>query len=268
MKKKICTKCKEERSIKEFHKNKKYKDELSIYCKSCQSLKRKKHYTSHTERERERSKKYRKEHKKEVSEYNKKYTKSHRRRIKEYNRNYNKTHKEEKKIYKQLYRETHKTEIKEYNRKWINNNKEYKKIYENKNREKLNKQRNKARAKKYKENCLFRLSMKIRSAIRKTFKKNGFQKKSKTEQILGCSFSEFKLYIESKFEPWMNWNNYGKYNGKINFGWDFDHIIPINSAKTENDIIHLNYHTNIQPLCGYINRHIKRDMVDYSPSAL
>jgi hypothetical protein len=30
----------------------------------------------------------------------------------------------------------------------------------------------------------------------------------------------------------MNWGNYGKYNGEINYGWDIDHIIPLYTSKT------------------------------------
>ena len=59
----------------------------------------------------------------------------------------------------------------------------------------------------------------------------------------------------------MNWENYGKYNGTEGFGWDLDHIIPISSAKTEEDVIRLNHYTNLRPLCSYINRVIKRDKV-------
>ena len=65
--------------------------------------------------------------------------------------------------------------------------------------------------------------------------------------------------LENKFEIWMNWENYGKYEiGNYNVGWDLDHIIPISSAKTEEDIILLNHHTNLQPLCSKINRDIKK----------
>ena len=55
--------------------------------------------------------------------------------------------------------------------------------------------------------------------------------------IVGCSFEELKLYLESKFETWMNWDNYGLYNGKLNYGWDIDHIIPLCSALKEEDVI-------------------------------
>jgi hypothetical protein len=66
-------------------------------------------------------------------------------------------------------------------------------------------------------------------------------------------------YIESKFESWMNWDNRGKFNGELNYGWDLDHIVPISSAVTEEDIIKLNHYTNFQPLCSYINRVIKKN---------
>lgn len=105
---------------------------------------------------------------------------------------------------------------------------------------------------------LFKFKKAIRKSISGPIKKGGFTKKSKTFNILGCTFEEFKYYIESKFEPWMNWSNYGKYNGTLNYGWDIDHIIPVSSAKSEYDILKLNYYTNLQPLCSKVNRDIKR----------
>ena len=38
----------------------------------------------------------------------------------------------------------------------------------------------------------------------------------------------------------MSWDNYGK--------WHIDHIIPLSSAKTEQDILKLCHYTNLQPL--------------------
>ena len=57
----------------------------------------------------------------------------------------------------------------------------------------------------------------------------------------------------------MTWENRGKYNGELNFGWDIDHIIPISSATTEEEILKLNHYTNLQPLCSRINRDIKKN---------
>jgi len=61
----------------------------------------------------------------------------------------------------------------------------------------------------------------------------------------------------------MTWENRGLYNGELNYGWDIDHIIPIASAKTEEDIIKLNHYKNLQPLCSHINRDIKKDFLQY-----
>ena len=76
---------------------------------------------------------------------------------------------------------------------------------------------------------------------------------------MGCSLSEFKTHLESNFEDWMCWDNYGLYNGELNYGWDIDHIVPSSSAKTEEESVKLNHYTNLQPLCGKINRVIKRN---------
>lgn len=60
----------------------------------------------------------------------------------------------------------------------------------------------------------------------------------------------------------MTWENKGLYNGELRYGWDIDHKIPISSASDEDDIVKLNHYTNLQPLCSYTNRYIKRDHLD------
>ena len=142
------------------------------------------------------------------------------------------------------------------------------KKYQSKNRDKDRVRRSKYR--KIRQNnyinrisndVLFKLSESIRASIKTSIRKRGYTKRSKTYIILGCSYEEFRIYIESKFEKWMNWDNYGKYNGELNYGWDFDHIMPISSAKTESDVINLNHVSNFQPLCSKVNRDIKKDKI-------
>lgn len=115
---------------------------------------------------------------------------------------------------------------------------------------------------------LFKLTCNIRNLIRISIKGRGYSKKSNTYNILGCSFSEFKLHIESQFKDWMSWDNYGLYNGDLDYGWDLDHIIPVSSAVDEQGIIKLNHYTNFQPLCSYTNRYIKRHSIDWIDSNL
>lgn len=51
---------------------------------------------------------------------------------------------------------------------------------------------------------------------------DGNAKSGKTVELLGCSIEDFKIYIESKFESCMTWDNWGKGEGK----WNLDHIMP------------------------------------------
>lgn len=39
----------------------------------------------------------------------------------------------------------------------------------------------------------------------------------------------------------MTWENRGLYNGELNYGWDIDHIIPLSSVNSEEEIIKLNH---------------------------
>ena len=119
--------------------------------------------------------------------------------------------------------------------------------------------KNKNRAK---NEPLFRLTKNIRTLVGKSIRENGFKKESKTFNILGCSFEDFKIHLESKFESWMNWVNYGNPKDGIfetNKTWDIDHIKPLATATTEEELLKLNHYTNLQPLCSYQNRYIKRD---------
>jgi len=106
---------------------------------------------------------------------------------------------------------------------------------------------------------IYRFKKNVRTMISKSFKKKSYTKKSQTFKIIGCLQDDFIKYIESKWEPWMNWDNYGLFNGEPKFGWDIDHITPMITSETEDEIIKLNHYTNLQPLCSYINRNIKRD---------
>jgi 5-methylcytosine-specific restriction endonuclease McrA len=136
---------------------------------------------------------------------------------------------------------------------------EYQKEYQKNNKDKRNSYLNERRQ----NDPLFRLITNVRNLIYNSFYYNGYSKNSKTEELLGCSFEELKDYLESKFEPWMNWDNRGLYSGEFNYGWDIDHKIPLSSVNTEDEIIKLNHYTNLQPLCSKINRDIKKDNLEY-----
>jgi hypothetical protein len=91
--------------------------------------------------------------------------------------------------------------------------------------------------KKYKEDPLYRLQCIVRNNVTR-YLKNG--KNKKTEQIIGCTWLEFQDHIEKQFTEGMTWDNQGS--------WHLDHIIPLASANTEEEIYKLNHYTNFQPL--------------------
>ena len=159
---------------------------------------------------------------------------------------------EEKKRLKEEREEKRKIYIKEYYQK----NKEkvlgYSKQYFKDNQEVKQKKNNERYKKRREEDPVFKLKGNIRRGIIGVLKRNGFRKKCRTQIILGISFEDFKKHIESLWEPWMNWGNYGLYNGELNYGWDIDHIIPSSSACSEEDVYKLNHYSNLQPLCSKI----------------
>lgn len=70
------------------------------------------------------------------------------------------------------------------------------------------------------------------------------KKQNSTNELLGCSLIDFKIYIESLWQKGMDWNNYGM------FGWHLDHIKPCASfdlTNPEEQKKCFNY-SNIQPL--------------------
>jgi hypothetical protein len=162
--------------------------------------------------------------------------------------NYYKNNREEIKLKSNLYYENNKESKLEYQKEYQKNNKDKRNTYLSERR--LN-------------DPLFRLITNVRNLIYNSFYYNGYSKNSKTEELLGCSFEELKEYLESKFEPWMNWDNRGLYSGEFNYGWDIDHVIPLSSVNKEDEIIKLNHYTNLQPLCSKINRDIKKDNLEY-----
>lgn len=166
--------------------------------------------------------------------------------------------------YRKLKPEVNKANTKKYRKnnpeKSKQSSKDYKKRNKNKVKEyaiKYRERRNELEAIKKANDPLYKLKCKIYSSISKIFYRKKIKKNSKTEKIIGCTFEEFKTYIEAKWESWMTWENRGLYNGELNFGWDIDHVIPMHTAKTEEDIIKLNHYTNLQPLCSNVNRNIK-----------
>ena len=215
------------------------------------------------------NKRYREKNKEKIKQINKSYRENNQDKIKEKDRKYQELNKDKiKQKSDNWYKlNKHSLEYKERkNEKYKNwydlnkdNRKKYKEKYRELNRDNINEYRRNYYKNRKANDVLFKISCNIRNLIQISIKSKGYTKRSKTYKILGCAFEEFKQYLESKFEPWMTWENYGKYNGELNYGWDIDHIIPVSKAINEEGVIVLNHYTNLQPLCSKVNRDIKKD---------
>ena len=235
---KICKKCNIEKEINDFYKNKRSKDEYDNVCKIC--LKR------CTEKRKEDSIKYRKKSKE---------------KRKEYQKNYYLKNKNELDVKNKEYYEKNINKIKEYKIKYAIDNKDKIKEFEKERRQKETYKENRRYYEKNRRanDNLYRLSGNMRNILKLNLRKNNYKKKMDSNKIYGCSFEFLKEYIENKFELWMCWDNYGLYNGELNYGWDIDHICPLSNATTEEELIKLFHYTNLQPLCSKINRDIKKN---------
>lgn len=177
METKICSKCKEEKKLCNFTKDKRRKDGYYVYCKGCRKI----IYNENSEIRREKSKKY-----------------------------YDKIKDEKREI------------ILERNRLWRKNNPNY-------------------TTERKKHDPTFKLIKNVRRRLKRFLDINYTTKRSQTISLLGCSPQFLKEYIEKQFSDGMTWELVGQYI-------HIDHIIPLSSAKTEEELYKLCHYSNLQPL--------------------
>ena len=208
---KKCSKCKEEKELSNFGVGKREKDGLQSICKIC-------------------AKAYRDANKEKTKKYNAQYREDNKNKAKQYSAKYYLKHQDryiqEARV---RYRKNRYILLEKAKQYYIDNKEN---IYEKKKVYTMNRLKN---------DSLFKLKMNIRTLIKYGFNKKGIKKILKSELILGCSFQEFRDYLEKQFDDKMNWDNQGSY-------WHLDHIKPVSLAATEQELIELNHYTNFQPL--------------------
>ena len=222
MKTKICRKCKVEKPLDSFYKEKTGKDGHRNICGVCEC---------------ERSKKYQKEHSHQVLEKNRKWVRENKEYVTKRNSDrYQLIEKSERKI-------KYKTN-EEFRNAYIKSSHNYR--HNPKNKEILKKFR-KTFKEKHKNDPRYKTVNNLRRRLKHLL--DGTQKSEHTLTIIGCSRTELVAYLQSKFKIGMNWNNYGFR------GWHIDHIIPCSTfdfTKLEEQKKCFHY-TNLQPLWWYEN---------------
>jgi len=106
--------------------------------------------------------------------------------------------------------------------------------------------------KRRKEDSLFCMILRCRSRIARTIDRKKNPKR--TKDMLGCSWEDLFKHIENKFQRGMSWENRGE--------WHIDHIIPLSSAKNQEEIEKLCHYTNLQPLWASENLQKGKKTID------
>ncbi len=154
------------------------------------------------------------------------------------------------KIKNKEYRIKNKVALSKKQKEWCIKNKEYLvksgKEYREKNKAKIAKRIRKWESEKYKSDPVFKLMRLARSRARGFLKSIGIRKTKSYNSIFGADAIFVRSHIERMFIGEMSWKNHGKV-------WHIDHIIPLSTAKTEDEVLRLCHYTNLQPLFVHEN---------------
>ena len=123
-------------------------------------------------------------------------------------------------------------EQKEYSRQWHKDNSDH---------------YNARRKKRYDTDPVYKLVTVMRARATTAAKRIAADKMGSSLDWLGMEFEDYKRYLEAMFTPEMNWDNHGSY-------WEIDHITPLCSAQTLEEVVALCHYSNTQPLPSDDNR--------------
>lgn len=268
---KHCTKCGLEKPFSDFFKRSKAKDGYATWCKHCYKIYSANWYANNIEHVREtharyhlnnyeknraralayahsehgikKRREYYAKHKADKREYDRQYRAKNREHLREVKKAYYHANKEKVAIWKKRYKDNHKDELTESEKRY---RQEHKKELNDKRFERLH------------SDPVFKLKEQLRCNIRGAFKRRGRNKTCRTADIVGCDLDFLCDYL---FKTWEN--NYGKpWDGEP---YHIDHIIPLATATTEEEVMKLCHYTNLQLLSPEDNM-AKADNLKHSPT--
>jgi hypothetical protein len=183
-----------------------------------------------------RNKKWYLQNKEKVLEAQKKYLCMHRKETNANSKLWTLRNPERRKLITQRYRTKHIKKRRAYNRRYYYSHR---------------KQQLRAQRLRRANNVCYKLKCNLRCALWYILFRRSAKKYKSAVRHLGCSIEELKTYIESKWQPGMNWTNYGLH------GWHIDHIRPLSSfdVTKKSEQTRAIHYTNLQPLWAIDNLH-------------
>jgi len=241
---KKCKKCAKKKEEIEFYAAKGNSDGLRGSCKHCMNAASEIYAFDNKKKLSLYKAKYQLENSEEVNKYQENYRAENREQLNAKQKIYYAKNTENVAAYKEIYYEENRDRIKAINAKYYEANKEklnaQQAKYNAKNKVRLNFCAAKSKKEKIRTDPIFAMSCRVSHLMRQSLKSKGHTKNSRTSKILGCSAFEFYIHIERQFTKGMNWENRSE--------WHLDHIIPISSAETEEEILRLNNYLNLRPM--------------------
>ncbi|AZM38565.1 hypothetical protein EJP75_08405 [Acinetobacter baumannii] len=241
---KKCSCCQEIKPFSDYTKSKSNKDGHGIYCKPCRKVKKTEEYIRNRDRYLSYGRKYRNENPEKVSEAKKQSYLKKSDYYKQMHKVYKENNAEAIRERAKFYREENHAKIRARDNAYKARNRE--KIrkrqleYQRENNLRINAYRSRYKKERRSIDKLFAIKENMRARFRFELAKRGEEQLIKANQYLGCSWIFLRDYLAEKFIDGMSWENYGD--------WHVDHVIPLASAKSKEELIRLWHYSNLQPL--------------------
>jgi len=226
---KVCNKCGQSKT--ENSDNFEWRSDTQKYrglCRICVQKRRAKYREENRDKIRKADKEHYKNNADKIKRRTKKYASNNIEKVRETKRKYRKKNADKIKKRDQKYREENKEKIQQTIKRWRKENKEQLRI------KKAKYLRNRR-----KTDIQFRLKESVSNMMRiYLYRRNASKGGKSIKHILPYTIDELKTHLESQFESWMSWDNWGIYkpsawddNDSSTWTWNIDHRIPQSKFK-------------------------------------
>jgi len=233
---KKCPKCGITKDKLNFNKHKNRYDFLQSVCKECN----KNHRSLHKKTASFNNKVYRDKNKEKISIKNKEYVEINKKEITLYRKNYFHENKERDYLKRKEYTKVNKNKITTYQKDYYNENK--KRIIEN----------GKIYSRKYRKTPTGKLISFCRSSLSRILDIIKQNKNFSLSSNMPYTIKDLKKHLESKFDIFMTWDNYGLWH--IDHKIPIIHLIKIYKDKPQKELLNIvNSLDNLQPMWAIDN---------------